>query len=336
MTSNRTTSNRTTSNRSSIPPIAERFAHRRLESPLRRTDIARSRFDGAERRRKAMILVQISDSHIVGSGVLAYGVFDSCALLERVVAAVNAHDPQPDLVVHTGDLVHHGADAQYGRLLEILDGLKAPFFAVPGNHDSREGFARAFAGRRWLPEGTQYLQYAIEDFPVRVLCLDTVQPGKLSGALGPARLEWLNSQLGAQPTRPTIVACHHPPFATGLTGLTKIGLDRGGREFASVLSRHVQVRRLICGHVHRPIAATFGNVAAWAGPATSFQFEAGMSEERILALTREPPGYSVHAWIEDPVSGPGLVSHCVPVGDFGERVVLLRGGEPVARTRAEH
>ncbi|MCA8927127.1 MAG: phosphodiesterase [Alphaproteobacteria bacterium] len=277
-----------------------------------------------------MIIAQISDSHIEAPGVLTYGTFDAAASLARVVEALNACDPQPDLVIHTGDLVHHGDAAQYPPAREILAGLKAPLVAIPGNHDSREGFAAAFADAPWLPAGGPFLHFTVEDAgPLRLVCLDTVVPGQPYGALCADRLAWLEAQLAAAPERPTVVACHHPPFATGLTGTTKVGLDRGGPEFAAILSRHPQVQRLICGHSHRPIVGTFGGRPVWVAPATCYQFEAGFSAVNTLALTREPPGYSLHRWLDDPVQGPSLASHHIPVGDFGRPMVLLKDGKRV-------
>lgn len=282
-----------------------------------------------------MHLVQISDSHIEAPGELAYGIFDSAASLARVIEAVNGRDPLPDVVIHTGDIVHHGAHEQYPPARELLSRLNAPVYAIPGNHDSREGFAAAFAGEPWLPTEGSFLHYTVEDLPVRLICLDTVVPGVAWGTLCEERLSWLEARLSEQPDRPTIVACHHPPMATGLTGSTKIGLDAGGRELAAILARHDQVQRVICGHSHRPMTGMFGGTPVWVAPATCYQFEAGTSAERTLALTQEPPGYSLHAWLDDPVEGSSLVSHYVPVGDFGERVLLMRNGERVGPLAGE-
>ena len=278
-----------------------------------------------------MILVQITDSHIEAAGVLTYGTFDAAASLAKVVDAINALDPQPDLVVHTGDLVHHGAPAQYSSARAILDGLKAPYIVLPGNHDAREGFAAAFADTAWLPEGGGFLHYVVEGFPLRLVCLDTVIPGVAYGKLCAERLAWLDAQLAAAPDRPTVIAMHHPPMDMGLTFSSMVGLAEGGGELAAILTRNPQVQRVICGHVHRPVTAMFGQRPVWAAPATCYQFAADISDEQLLALTREPPGYSMHLWLDDPVAGPNLVSHFVPVGDFGEPIPIMRRGERVGQ-----
>lgn len=278
-----------------------------------------------------MIIAQISDSHIEAPGVLTYGSFDAAASLARVVEAVNECDPQPDLVIHTGDLVHHGESAQYPPAREILGRLKAPVCAIPGNHDSREGFAAAFAGEPWLPTEGPFLHYTLEDGPVRLVCLDTVVPGQPWGTLCPERLAWLEAQLGAEPERPTVIACHHPPIATGLTGSAKVWQNADKPAFAAILSRHAQVQRIICGHAHRPITGSFGGRTVWVAPATCYQFEAGFSAANTLSITREPPGFSLHLWLDDPAGGQTLASHHIPVGDFGEPTVLLKDGKRVLR-----
>ena len=57
--------------------------------------------------------------------------------------------------------------------------------------------ARLFGTAGYLPaEG--YLQYAIEDSPVRLVALDTLVSGEHSGMLCDERLGWLDTALAAQ------------------------------------------------------------------------------------------------------------------------------------------
>jgi predicted MPP superfamily phosphohydrolase len=88
-------------------------------------------------------LVHFSDIHYKGDR----------KYLEGVVRQINSHSP--DFVCFTGDMVEESKHLQ--AALDILQGLRAPLFGVPGNHDywSRSDFgliARAFsaAGGAWL------------------------------------------------------------------------------------------------------------------------------------------------------------------------------------------
>src|SRR5438874_7642173 len=185
-----------------------------------------------------MILAQITDTHIVAPGTLfrcpVQGTapeaervsreIDTAKYLARAVVALNALVPRPDVAVVTGDLVDHGEPAEYDHLRQLLAPLQMPVFVIPGNHDAREPLREAFRCDGYLPaEG--YLQYTVEDYPLRLVALDTVIPGQHGGTLCAERLAWLDAALAAQPTRPTAILMHHPPFATGITYMDNYGHD---------------------------------------------------------------------------------------------------------------
>ena len=82
-----------------------------------------------------MLLVQLSDPHIVPKGELLLREIDTARFLREAIEHVNRLDPQPDLVLLTGDLVNEGHPEEYEHLRELLGALRAPFHLVPGNHD---------------------------------------------------------------------------------------------------------------------------------------------------------------------------------------------------------
>src|SRR5713226_1716145 len=162
-----------------------------------------------------MILAQLSDPHIVAAGKLfrcpmqgtapdaerASFEFDTAPYLARAVASLNALVPRPDVTVVTGDLVDHGEPNEYEQLRYLLAPLAMPVFVIPGNHDAREPLRDAFHSDGYFPaEG--YLQYTVEDYPLRLVALDTLIPGRHNGSLCAERLAWLDAALAAQPTRP--------------------------------------------------------------------------------------------------------------------------------------
>lgn len=269
-----------------------------------------------------MILAQITDTHIETGGKAAFGRVDTAAALERCIDLLHGLDPAPDLVLHTGDLVDRRTPEEYARFREIIARLKLPFYAIPGNHDAREPMRAAFADAGWMPREGEFLHYAIDTFPVRILALDCIVPRSGSGALCEARLRWLEERLEAQPSRPTVVALHHPPFATGLPEIDRGGFGNQDR-FAAVLRRHPQVERVICGHVHRAITTRFGGTVATAAPAVCYQFALDTREGAPLSYAFEPPGLYLHVWRE----GEGLLTHLLPIGDYGPPIPFLKDGK---------
>lgn len=253
-----------------------------------------------------MLIAQISDPHIKTPGRLAYRRVDTAAALALVVETLNALNP--DVVLLTGDLTDAGEDGQYAHLLEILEPLRAPLFPVPGNHDDRAAFARAFPAIAKRTGGNRFLQYVVDEYPVRLIGLDTLRPGSGGGELCGERLAWLDARLGEEPTRPTIVFQHHPPFTTGIGHMDAQGLANAEAE-AEVIRRHPQVERVLCGHLHRPILARWAGTIASTAPGTSHQVDLDLRPDAPSAFRLEPVGITLHRW-----DGTQLVTHTAFVG----------------------
>jgi 3',5'-cyclic-AMP phosphodiesterase len=271
-----------------------------------------------------MIVAQISDTHILRHGMRyravvdrsddgkgIYAEFDTAAYLSRAIAAINGLYPLPDVTVVTGDLVDHGDPAEYEHLGALLAPLRMPVFVIPGNHDARDAMRQAFRGNGYLSSAADFLQYAIEDYPLRLVALDTLVPGKHHGELCVDRLRWLDRTLTAQPERPTLVLMHHPPFPTAITFMDNYGLE-GAAGLAEVLARHGQVERVLCGHLHRAIDRRFGGTVAGTAPSTAHQIRLDVVPGAPLRFIAEPPGYQLHIWRED----SGLVTHTALIGDW--------------------
>ena len=161
-----------------------------------------------------MLICQISDLHIKAAGGVSYGIVDTTGMLQRCVEHILALKTKPDIVLATGDLTDFGRADEYTHLRELLAPLAVPLYLIPGNHDHRENMIAAFPDHAYLTQMRPFIQYAIEDLPVRIVALDTVIPKKSGGELCEQRLAWLTEKLAAAPDRPTIIIMHHPPFKT--------------------------------------------------------------------------------------------------------------------------
>jgi 3',5'-cyclic AMP phosphodiesterase CpdA len=259
-----------------------------------------------------MLLAQISDLHVVAKGRKLFDRVDTPAFLQRAVAHLNALEPRPDFVWITGDLVDQGSAAEYANLRELLVPLQIPWALMPGNHDDRATLRQSFADQLYLPQSGEFLQYAIEHLPLRLLALDTLISGESGGSLCQARLDWLADQLEQHPERPTIVAMHHPPFLTGIAEMDTINCANSAA-LGALVAEHPQIERIICGHVHRAIAARWNGTVVTTSPATAHQVALDLREGSPTAWIMEPPACHLHYWRED----TGLVTHTSYIGDYG-------------------
>ncbi|MFT4064007.1 phosphodiesterase [Paraburkholderia sp.] len=253
-----------------------------------------------------MLLAQISDLHIKRPGVLAYRRVDTAAYLARCVAALNALVPRPDAVIMTGDLVDQGDPQQYAHLKTLLAPLQIPYFLMVGNHDDRDALRAAFPERAELHGGGEFVQYALDVGPLRLIALDSLIPGASGGMLCDARLAWLARQLDAARGKPVVVALHHPPFVSGIGHMDEIRLDQAASDqLAALIGAHPNVERVICGHVHRSMFVRFGGTIASAIPSPAHQVALDLRDDAPSEFVMEPPAYALHRY--DPATG--LVTH---------------------------
>lgn len=256
-----------------------------------------------------MLVAHVSDLHVMAAGELAYGVVDTTPMVERAIAHITTLSP--DVLIITGDLVHNVQPAEYTRLKRILQQLTMPVYLIPGNHDSRELIRETFTEHTYLPS-SGYLQYTVENYPIRFIMLDTNVPGKGYGELDAQRLHWLDQQLGEQPNKPTIIFMHHPPFTTGIELMDGYGLT-GLSELESVVKKYDCIERIGCGHIHRPIQALWAGTLVYTVPSPVHQVALDLSASaKSATFVMEPPAYQLHLW--HPKSG--LVTHTQYINDY--------------------
>jgi Icc protein len=246
----------------------------------------------------AMLIAQISDFHIKTSGALAYGAADTQRTLEVTIAHLNRLRPPPDVVLVTGDLSDDGSAGSYQTVKAAMARLTLPFYLVPGNHDQKDRLAAAFPGHPYLDarvddSGHGTVCYVVEQYPLRLIGMDTVTPGAHGGGLGKGRLAWLDRTLARRPDTPALVFMHHPPFPAAIGHMdTEPFANR--RRLADLFKRHSQVQRIACGHIHRAITTRFGGVAATVCPGVGMQLALELTPEAPSRFVLEPPAVLLH------------------------------------------
>ena len=264
-----------------------------------------------------MRIAQITDLHVVAKDRLCYRRVPTNEQLREAVAHINDLKPSPDVVIASGDLTDHGREDEYLHLREIVSDLKFPVYVIPGNHDNREILTRTFADRGYIP-AAPFVHYAIEEFPIRMIGLDSTVPGHHHGEMCAERLQWLDRTLKARPDVPTLIFMHHPPFRTGIQWMDSSGLH-GGREMEKVVTRHRQVVRVACGHIHRPMHVAWAGTIASTSPSTCHQVALELSGSEGFEFVMEPRAIQLHVW--DP--SYGLISHLSYIPNSYESLEML-------------
>jgi 3',5'-cyclic AMP phosphodiesterase CpdA len=257
------------------------------------------------------VFAQITDLHLRPPGLLALGRVDTDRFAAAAIDAVIARHDDIDAVLVTGDIADLGEEEAYARAEMLLSRFAVPVLVAPGNHDRLAPFRDAFAALPGIadPAIPGKACHAATVAGVTAVTLDTMVEGSPGGELGPEQLAWLDATLAAAEV--AIVALHHPPFPVGINFMDAIGLADADA-FARVVGRHPAVKRVVCGHVHRPIVGAVAGVPALAIPGVAHQVALTLGAGASGAMVMEPPTYAIHI-----IDSDRALSHIGYVDPFG-------------------
>lgn len=237
-----------------------------------------------------MYIFQISDLHFQLENK------QSINNLEKVIASILKQDVKPDILLISGDITHGQEYKNYGRVFEMLKVISAPKFCITGNNDSSLGLMAAL--KEYLPAHPQSemkdaLQYVVDDYPFRLIALDSFAPGEMSGNLDENRLAWLKNKLEINPDKkPVLIMVHQFTLANTL--------HRGSapwfEKFNRLVAEHRDtVRLVVSGHVHANISGGYSDVRYISDFSTNwnsildFQNHGNQIRDNTL-----PAGYLIH------------------------------------------
>lgn len=208
----------------------------------------------------AMIIAQISDTHI------ALDTLDADQRLrdfERTIDDINTLDPAPDVIIHSGDVVHNGRRDEYAEAAAILAKARAPVYVLAGNKDNRANLREAFSARGYLAPQSEFIAYTVDRYPVRLIAVDTLSAASNKGDFCDARASRLIDMIDHGPTKPIAIFTHHPPFevTVGPDPLhfeTKDAMSK----LRQALQHSARVIAVFSGHVHRATAGCIESIPA--------------------------------------------------------------------------
>jgi 3',5'-cyclic AMP phosphodiesterase CpdA len=218
--------------------------------------------------------VQISDSHIG---------FDKPAnpnvkgTLQETIAKVNALQPQPAFMLHTGDITHLSKPAEFDDADQIIKGANLQVHFVPGEHDVIDDNGKSYL-ERFGKGDTGSGWYSFHSNGVHFIALINVmnfKPGGL-GNLGAEQVAWLEKDVkGLSASTPIVIFAHMPLW----TIYADWGWGTGdAAEALSYVKRFGSVT-VLNGHIHQIVQKVEGNITFQTARSTAYpQPEAGKAK----------------------------------------------------------
>jgi 3',5'-cyclic-AMP phosphodiesterase len=219
--------------------------------------------------------------------------------LDRVIQAINAAGV--DLVLVAGDLTENGTPTEYNDLRKQLKQLKAPVWAVPGNHDvgnkiipgkerseKRPVTAEQIGTFKWKIGDTYFVR---EHAGVRVAGFNS---SLLGSGLREEQAMWdrLEKKLAKPSPLPTLFLMHNPPFINqpDEKGGDYFNVEPKPRQRLLELARRSHAQAVLSGHVHKPASNRVDGILFVTSPPTAFGLPRLRQPKGWVFLTVTPAG----------------------------------------------
>ncbi len=221
---------------------------------------------GEQPARGEFSFVQISDSHL---GFAADANRDVTGTLRLAIDRINALQPAPAFLLHTGDLTHSQKPGEFDTLAENLKSAQASqVFYVPGEHDVFADDGKEYLNR--YGKGTSGQGWHSFDYKgVHFIGLNNVSDLKVGGlgALGAEQVEWLEKDVAAlSSSTPVVVFAHIPLWAV----YPQWGWGTDDAEQALSYLRRFGSVTVLNGHIHQILQKVEGNITFHTAMSTAF------------------------------------------------------------------
>jgi outer membrane protein assembly factor BamB len=225
----------------------------------------------------------VTDTHIGGA--------EADEDLRRTVEDINANDSLAFVII-SGDVTEFGSDSELMLAKEILDGLRKPWYIIPGNHDTKWSESGANSFRKIF--GAEAFAFRHEGW----LLLGTNSGPNMR--MGPGQIPrenivWLDSVLSVPSNREMkIISVNHYPLDNGLNNWYEL-TDR---------LRKLDTRLALCGHGHSNRVLNFEGIPALMGRSNmragkehgGYNIMAIRGDSLLMAAVRHPGAMTMAPW----------------------------------------
>lgn len=228
-----------------------------------------------------LLIAQLTDTHLFADGSQEMLGCRTNQSFRAVVDDISQLQPQPDVLLLTGDLSQDETIESYAYLRSLIEPLQIPTYWIPGNHDQSLTDMERILNSALISPDKQF-QKGEWNF----ILLSTMMIGKVQGRLSITELTRLEQQLQLN-QQPTIAVLHHPPLPVGADCMDGIRLENSDELF-EVIDRFPHVKIVLFGHIHHAFEQLRRSVRYVGTPSTCVQLKP-LSE--VFTIDDRPPGF---------------------------------------------
>ncbi len=241
-------------------------------------------------------IAQISDTHLLcpSKAIETKIAKQRIINLESCVDSINNLDPQPDIVIHTGDVTQNGTVKEYKIADTILKKLKQRVFFTPGNKDNRFNLRKIFTQSLSEKFDKEFYIYSIELKGLKLISMDTFCSNSNKGEFNSTKLKLLSNELSHSRSLPTAIFMHHPPYNVSENEFGRIEyLDiKRVKLFEHILKSNSNIVALFCGHIHKNFESNIGHIKTFTMPSIATD----LSWDKEISKKSKKAQYLLHSF----------------------------------------
>ncbi len=185
-----------------------------------------------------------------------------------------------DFVLHLGDIVDGGREAQYPIYKKIRDSTGKKFYEVPGNHDPQKLFEKYLR---------KPVDMVFDHKRFRFILLNNTRTTSHLGFITPKQLAWMDKRCAEAAAKGLfVIVCAHVPFHTNKNPESGWYVRAGQKQFYALVKKYRdRILMIMGGHFHNGIRGWRDNeeVEEILFPSVDYNFD--------RRLTGRAPGYNL-------------------------------------------
>ena len=232
------------------------------------------------------LICQLSDIHFADDFEKLFNQINTAEQFKKTVNFCNNLNPQPDLYIISGDLIQDKPE-YYKNFINIANRFQRPYYLMMGNHDVRNHLQKIITNKN-LIDANGYVNFSLNDYPIKIICLDTVIDNMDEGEITLKTMKWLENELNKDLNKPAIIFMHQPPINIGSQIFDNIKC-KNGEKFLQLTKKYKNIIRIVFGHVHCKFKKKIGSQKLLSCPSASFQIP--ISAQSTDDLQMDNSGY---------------------------------------------
>jgi len=228
--------------------------------------------------------IQLSDLHLLGNAYDSIFNQNPLEALKKVILKIKTLSPQPDFLLLSGDMTHHGEENAYKLLDEVLKPSQIPYYWLEGNHDNKEIMQTLEPDLSVNPSRS----FAYKG--VYFILLNSVSVDKSFGEFSEETLQFLSKELAKSQLMPCIIAFHHHFLPTNCPWIDRSMLQNSA-PFFEITNQYTNIQMILHGHIHTALSKIAQGISIFSAPSTVFQFD--LSSKSFEKPTEIPAGFRV-------------------------------------------